>query len=84
MTAGELRGVMQDIGLSYEETAEIVGVTKSGVNKWLYDSKPIMNVGAVTLLRMLRTDLALIQKIREARSTPGSEAAPRKMGAAKR
>ena len=53
---------------------------KSGVSKWLFDGKPIEDAATVTLLRMLRSDMSLIQKIREARSTAGSEAEPRPMG----
>ncbi len=86
MDSGELRGVMADLGLTYEETAEIVGMTPSGISKWLYEGRPIKNVAAVTLLRMLRADLTILPKIREARANKGNPAEPREVGlnAAKR
>ena len=80
MDAGELRGVMADLGLTYEETAEIVGMTSSGISKWLYEGRLIKNVAAVTLLRMLRDDLTLLPQIRAARETKGTSAQPREVG----
>ncbi len=80
MDAGELRGVMADLGLTYEETAEIVGMTASGISKWLYEGRPIKNVAAVTLLRMLRADLTLLPQIRVAREIKGGSAESREVG----
>ena len=80
MDAGELRGIMADLGLTYEETGEIVGMTHSGISKWLYEGRLIKNVAAVTLLRMLRDDLTLLPQIRAARKTQGASAEPREVG----
>ena len=80
MTPGELRGVLADLGLSNEDAARLIGVAKSTLAHWAMASKPVPIGPAVILLRLLRADPALAERVRAAASEVGSEAPPRPRG----
>ena len=79
MTPGELRGVLDDLGLSNEQAAELIGVGKSTVAHWLVGSSAVPGP-AVILLRLLRADRSLAVRINAAVGQAGPEAQPRPRG----
>ena len=80
MTPGELRGVLSDLDLSNEDAARLIGVAKSTLAHWLIGPKPVPLGPAVILLRLLRADPAMADRVRAAAGEAGSEAAPRGRG----
>ena len=80
MTPGELRGVLSDLGLSNEDAARLIGVAKSTLAHWLIGPKPVPIGPAVILLRLLRVDPAMADRVRQAAGKAGSPAPPRARG----
>ena len=80
MTPGELRGVLSDLGLSNEDAARLIGVAKSTLAHWLVGSNPVPIGPAVILLRLLRGDPAMADRVRKAAGEAGSPAPPRTRG----
>lgn len=80
MTPGELRGVLADLGLSNEDAARLIGVAKSTLAHWLIGPKPVPIGPAVILLRLLRADPAMADRVRAAAGEAGSPAPPRTRG----
>ena len=80
MTPGELRGVLADLGLSNEDAARLIGVAKSTLAHWAMATKPVPIGPAVILLRLLRADPGLADRVRAVACQLGNEAPPRPRG----
>ena len=81
MTAGELRGALDDIGLSPRVFAYLIGVPPRTLTYWMSSDETISNGAAVALIRMIRSEpRKVLGMMQETRGMIGAEAPPRPRG----